>query len=128
MMTNTILQVFAFRQGVLDGSHHFTKNRINIGRSPKSDLRFDSRAVSREHATLVIRHGILLLEDQASANGTYVNDLPIDRVSIDDNDEIRIGEFTLKFRILNQSKSDHPLYETSMEITEPEGIRLSRSY
>jgi predicted component of type VI protein secretion system len=45
---------------------------ITIGRSPKNDFVLTNRTVSREHATMEIVEGQIVLRDVGSKSGTYV--------------------------------------------------------
>ena len=52
---------------------------VTIGAGDKNDLVIDRPAVSWNHALLVSRHGRLLIQDSASTNGTFVNDVRVTR-------------------------------------------------
>ena len=55
------------------------------------------RAVSRRHAVLRILDGTCVVEDHNSTNGTFVNDVPIDRPTVlGPKDELRIGSTRLR--------------------------------
>ena len=54
-------------------------------------------AVSRRHAVLRILDGTCIVEDHSSKNGTFVNDVPIDRPTVlGPEDELRIGSTRLR--------------------------------
>jgi hypothetical protein len=59
-------------------------------------------AVSAKHASIRYRDGIFSLTDLDSTNGTFLNDgsTSISREELKDNDLIRIGEVSLKFKCL----------------------------
>jgi DNA-binding winged helix-turn-helix (wHTH) protein len=74
-----------------------------IGRDPKCAIWIDVPGVSRRHASIrLVSNGVAItavLEDLASTNGTFVNDLPVSSpVTLDDGQTIRVGEATLTFR------------------------------
>lgn len=52
----------------------FDADEMTVGRSKRADLVLDDPMVSRIHAILMKRKGVLLVEDLGSHNGTYVND------------------------------------------------------
>lgn len=84
------------------------------GRDPESTIWLDSPKVSRHHARVVVDGGRATIEDLSSKNGTFVRG---DRISgpvvLTPGDEIRIGPFTLIFRVAR-----HPLTtETEVEST-----------
>ena len=66
--------------------------RLTVGRSATCDLRLDDPKVSRQHATLDPVESVLLVYDQASLNGTWVNDARIAGSAVLRNgDRLRIG-------------------------------------
>jgi pilus assembly protein CpaF len=71
---------------------------ISIGRLPESGLRLDSKSVSRRHAELSVKNGVVTLTDVGSSRGTLLNGekvAPGKGVRIAQGDEIRIGDFRL---------------------------------
>jgi len=73
------------RQIVLDGSV------LTIGRASDNILVLDDRRVSRHHARLQARRGMLVLTDLDSANGSRVNGVAISEVALGAGDRIEIG-------------------------------------
>ena len=69
---------------------------ITIGRSPDNDLPVDNLAVSNHHAKVYFEANRLVIEDLDSLNGTYVNDLRIERATLHDGDNIHIGKHKIK--------------------------------
>src|ERR1700687_6523133 len=67
-----------------------------IGRSPDNDLPVDNLAVSNYHARVYFEAGRLVVEDLASLNGTFVNDLRVERATLHDGDSIWIGKHHIK--------------------------------
>jgi hypothetical protein len=57
---------------------------ISIGRSPDNDLAVDNLAVSNHHARVYFEAGRLVVEDLDSLNGTFVNDLRVERAALID--------------------------------------------
>jgi DNA-binding winged helix-turn-helix (wHTH) protein len=73
-----------------------------IGRDRSASISLRSPTVSREHARVVVEHGVAMLEDLGSKNGTLVRGQAVKTpVRLADGDEIRIGAFQLTFRILS---------------------------
>jgi hypothetical protein len=65
---------------------------IGIGRAPDNDLAVDNLAVSNYHAKVYYEAGRLVVEDLNSLNGTFVNDLRIERATLHDGDSIWVGK------------------------------------
>ncbi len=72
-------------------------DRTRIGRTPECEIFLDDVTVSREHAVLVERDGTFFVEDQGSLNGTFVNRHRIDKVPLENGDELQIGKYRLIF-------------------------------
>jgi hypothetical protein len=70
---------------------------FRIGRAETADLRIDSVQVSREHAEIFERHGVWLLRDLGSTNGTHVNGKQISETLLSDGDILKVAETELTF-------------------------------
>ncbi len=69
---------------------------VGIGRSPDNDLPVDNLAVSNYHARVYFEANRLVVEDLDSLNGTFVNDLRVERATLHDGDSIWIGKHHIK--------------------------------
>lgn len=71
-----------------------------VGRSSRADLTLDDTKASSIHARLspLPENGLVLLEDQGSTNGTFVNDERIESVPLRNGDLVKIGRTLLVFR------------------------------
>jgi hypothetical protein len=71
-----------------------------IGSAPDADIQLRDTAVSGKHASLRYKDQKFFLTDLDSSNGTFVNEgaTPIAREELKDNDIVRIGEVSLKFK------------------------------
>lgn len=69
---------------------------VTIGRSPDNDLPVDNLAVSNYHARVYNEAGRLVVEDLDSLNGTFVNDLRVERATLHDGDSIWVGKHYIK--------------------------------
>src|SRR4051812_42473830 len=68
-----------------------TKEGLSVGRHPtQNKIVLNDPEVSRIHARLSLEGDRLTVED-SSANGTYVNDRRIDRVTLRNGDHVRFG-------------------------------------
>jgi hypothetical protein len=74
-----------------------SRDRVLIGRSEQSDVRLNSRYVSREHALLLRNADGDWLIDLKSTNGTIVNSELIDRRRLAPGDVISVGNFRLRY-------------------------------
>lgn len=70
---------------------------VTIGRLPDNGIIIDNPTVSSHHARVVQEGGSFYVEDLESTNGTYVNDLPISRRTLNDGDVVLIGKHRLQF-------------------------------
>jgi pSer/pThr/pTyr-binding forkhead associated (FHA) protein len=71
-----------------------------MGSDPGCDIAIIHPTVSGKHASLRAKEGKFSLTDLDSTNGTFLNNNPIAREEIKDNDHIRLGEVNLKFKCL----------------------------
>ena len=70
-----------------------------IGRSGENDIVLDEATVGRFHAIVQqIADRGFSIQDQASANGTWVNDRKVDTATLSDGDIIMFGSKTLQFK------------------------------
>src|SRR5258707_2896725 len=65
---------------------------VTIGRSPDNDIPIDNLAVSNYHARVYVEAGSLVVEDLNSLNGTFLNDIRVERAMLKDGDAILIGK------------------------------------
>src|SRR5512142_1114903 len=70
---------------------------VTIGRLPDNGIIIDNPTVSSHHARVVQEGDSFFVEDLESTNGTYVNELPISRRTLNDGDVVLIGKHRLEF-------------------------------
>jgi pSer/pThr/pTyr-binding forkhead associated (FHA) protein len=68
-----------------------------IGRGVSSDVLLDDPTVSRRHALVVRRDDVLVLLDDRSMNGTWLNGERIGEAELSDGDVIQLGAVRLSF-------------------------------
>jgi hypothetical protein len=68
---------------------------IHIGRGAECELVLRDSRVSRRHARLVGRDGVLVLTDLGSTNGTMVNGRRVTEMALGAGDRIELGESSL---------------------------------
>src|SRR5215831_14657441 len=89
---------------------------VTIGRSPDNDLPVDNLAVSNYHARVYFEGSRLVVEDLDSLNGTFVNDLRVERATLHDGDSIWIGKHHIKV----DASGDAPLqYQSARKTAAP---------
>jgi len=73
-----------------------------LGSDECSDVTLRDPSISGKHASISYRDGKFMITDLDSTNGTFLNhDLePVARCELKDNDLIRVGATTLKFKCL----------------------------
>ncbi len=87
-------------KGPSQGSRYLiTSSGASIGRAHESEVFLDDVTVSRTHASISFSEGSARFEiaDSSSLNGTYVNGKSIEKVLLNNGDEVQIGKFHLLF-------------------------------
>ena len=75
-----------------------TAEGVSIGRSTESAIFLDDVTVSRSHAQIKREEGgSFVLIDNSSLNGTYLNNISIQKNLLKSGDEIQIGKFHFVF-------------------------------
>ena len=73
------------------------------GRQDDCQLRIKSSQVSRKHCELFEKHGMLLVKDLGSSNGTFVNGKKIDGQRVmEPGDELGIGPIVFRVEKIGQ--------------------------
>jgi len=73
------------------------KERLGVGRDPTNRIVINDPSVSREHAAIVAVGNDHILEDLASANGTFVNGKRMSRRILQHGDVVEFGAFNLRY-------------------------------
>jgi len=74
-----------------------------IGSSPACDIIISSPSVSKKHCTILFRHidNKLIIKDELSTNGTFVNEVLIDEnIILKNEDIIKVGNISLKLKLI----------------------------
>ena len=76
----------------------FTADITNAGRAESCEILLDDISVSRIHAEFTrTANGRIALRDLNSLNGTYVNGVRVESVTLSSGDEVQIGKYKLVF-------------------------------
>ena len=96
--------IVQLHEGVAINKFELDKSVIRIGRDPDSEIFIDDKVVSLDHAVIEVDTGpsgskkpTYTIRDLGSTNQTFVNDRPITRQELHNNDQIRVGWNTFKF-------------------------------
>lgn len=83
-----------------------------IGRGPTNDVAydlFDDAGVSVRHAGVRLEDGDWVLYDMGSLNGTYLNDMPVERCVLSPGDAIGLGRNGPRLRVeIAPPRPTHP--------------------
>ena len=71
----------------------------HIGRGLSADVRLDDATVSRKHAMILRRGDDVVILDDRSMNGVWVNGERITEAVLADGDEIVLGRVPLRFAV-----------------------------
>lgn len=91
-----------------------------IGRSTKADIQIDEESISRSHAVIDNRGDEIVVRDLESTNGTYVNDVIIQKVRLVDGDQVKIGRTIFKF--LSGSNIEAAYHDEIYRLTTTDGL------
>ncbi len=90
--------VLVVRKGAEVGERFYVdRERLTVGRDPRSDIFLNDVTVSRHHAVLGNVAGEVEIEDAGSLNGTYVNGVCVDKALLASGDVVQIGMFQMVF-------------------------------
>jgi diguanylate cyclase (GGDEF)-like protein len=73
------------------------RTEVVLGRGSDCDIQVDRDSVSRRHARVFRNGDQWMVEDLGSTNGSYVNDVPVQRSILRDSDFLKIGAAIFKF-------------------------------
>jgi two-component system, cell cycle response regulator len=97
-----------------------SEREIILGRGTDCDVQIDRDSVSRRHARVFQVDGEWQVEDLGSTNGSYINDRPIRRAPLGDNDFLKIGSAIFKFLSGNGVETSY--YEEIYRMTIIDGL------
>jgi diguanylate cyclase (GGDEF)-like protein len=90
-------------------------DEIVVGRGSDCDIQIDRDSVSRRHARFCRTDHGWDVEDLGSTNGSYINDMPIDRSPLRDADFVKVGAAIFKF--LSGTGIESSYYEEIYRLT-----------
>ena len=99
-MTKSGVEVFVFKGGRFLGSRCYGQNTIVIGRGSDATLKLKDPTVSKRHAIVRVEGNNVVVADNHSEAGVYVNGTQVTMRAVTSFDEIAIGPFKLKLQLL----------------------------
>ena len=72
--------------------------QLTIGRKPDNDEVIDNPAVSGHHARIIKEGNAFFVEDSGSTNGTFVNDVKVQKQQLKNGDRVAIGKHLLIYQ------------------------------
>ncbi|MFN3926048.1 MAG: adenylate/guanylate cyclase domain-containing protein [Pseudanabaenaceae cyanobacterium] len=91
--------------------HALEHGHNTIGRHPDNHICNSHLSLSRHHAEIILEGQKVILIDKDSRNGTFVNNLRIQRCELKDGDEIRFGELFARY-VHTSIRSDFDVIKT----------------
>lgn len=73
------------------------EDKIIIGRSPRCEITFPVKHISREHACIYFHNEEYFIEDLDSTNGIYINGVKIAKCALRNQDQIELGKIKMTF-------------------------------
>ncbi len=100
---------------------------FTVGRSLDATIAFGDPDISRIHLIVTLKHDRIWIEDQGSANGTFVNDqkIPAQKtVSVEPGDKVKVGksEIYLSFNLLEKCFKKEEIVKSQLPKDEKDGL------
>lgn len=80
------------------------KGTTTIGRSREADITLDDERVSRIHCTVEWKGKKIIIEDQGSTNGTYVDSKKVNRAHLRRGAPLQVGQSVMKVEFKNEAE------------------------
>ena len=90
------------------------QSELIIGSMESCDVEVKDPFVSRRHCRMIHKGGRVVLMDLDSTNGTYVDSIRIDRVSLPTIGSFRIGKTTVDYKLDHHAEAVRPSIEFSL--------------
>ena len=109
------------------GQEHSLGNPVTrMGRAVENEIVILDKRSSREHAVIRQEGRKLILEDQGSTNGTYLNDERLlSPVQLRDGDQVRVGDVIFTFYDPEGTSVETPFPELDVNLEAAE-VRVNR--
>src|SRR4051794_19713813 len=101
-------EIVVSKDGVDLARRIVTPGEYVVGRGEDADFHMDTPLASRHHARLIVNYDEWLVEDLASANGTFINNqrvAPNEVTRVFPTQTLRVGDATVTLRRLRGSEA-----------------------
>ncbi len=100
----------------LGRKYYLTDLPLIIGRANNCAVFLEGESISRQHAQIIKKQGVLYLEDLGSTNGTYVNEKLVSQIQLHHGDVIKIGRVIFKLFVGTdiEEKYEEEIYNISI--------------
>ena len=111
----------------LSGQEHLLQNDVTrMGRAVENEIVILDKRSSREHAVIRREGRKMMVEDQGSTNGTYLNGERLQAaVQLRDGDQIKVGDVAFTFHDPEGTSVETPFPELDVNLKAAE-IRVNR--
>jgi signal transduction histidine kinase len=92
-----VASLFVIQGADLGKRFELKSGSVGLGRDPSNPIRLLDNEISRRHAEVRLKGELYSLVDLKSANGTFLNGVPVDSSVLRSGDQIRVGQTTLLF-------------------------------
>lgn len=89
---------FIFEDEGQKKTYELHQGEVKIGRDPSCEIATTNRSVSRKHVVCTIKGTVVLVKDENSGNGMFVNDVRMPEAVLKNGDVLRAGKFALTFQ------------------------------
>ncbi len=101
---------------------------FSIGRSPDCTMPFPEPSMSRVHVIFHVKDGHVMMTDQGSANGTFINNTKVEpkkTIQIESNDVIKLGstEIRLKVEVFEKLFNEKDIANSLLPEVEKEALK-----
>ncbi len=131
-MTAPQTEIIITLDGVEIARRTVTPGAYLIGRGTDADLLLETPLASRHHARLTVHPDEWLIEDLASANGTFINDQPVPphaATRVFPTQTLRVGDATVALRRVRGSEAPEATLMPTVAVGRallPEEVRVRR--
>ena len=96
-----------------------TVNRTMIsGRSPECQIEAPDPNASRQHCKFIFDGQSVMIADNNSSNGTYLNEVRLTApVRLEIDDVVRLGETRLRYQLQNRRRGHYFLISLAIRLT-----------
>jgi pSer/pThr/pTyr-binding forkhead associated (FHA) protein len=98
-----------------EGKEHSASLPITLGRFYENTIVLNSSRISRQHASLIAEAGRVVLLDNQSTNGTFIDQERITRKVLADNTSFQLGPFHFTVTILPALPQDANIHEPRID-------------